>query len=113
MMDQVMVDTLFEDFISGTITEAKMSEIVELVEVEDVSILLHKVDSLTDPSEYFRRRRSGTVVEGFFRFIDFVSALVISLGESGRKAMEEYKSENNRYTNWINKYVTDERFTQS
>ncbi len=71
---------------------------------------MQKVESIGGPQDYMAAHNGVPTVEQFFKFIDFVSALIISLGDEGRAALEDCPDSGGEYTKWVRKYVTDKRF---
>ncbi len=110
MTAEMLLDSLFDEFISGNIPEAQIVELARQIDVSHIELLMKKVDSIGDPLDYCDDEESHAPVQGFFLFIDLVSALIISLGDAGQQALEKYAGSSSRYVPWVVKYVSDERF---
>jgi len=104
------LDKAFSEMISGSSPSALLKEIRENVTPDDADILMEKVNSLGDPSEYCKNDYDGKTVAGFFLFIDFVSALLIHLGDSATQRLDKYSDSRHPFVSWVLKYTADDRF---
>ena len=50
------------------------------------------------------------IVEGFFKFVDLVSALIINLGEEAIREARNFDGSHSPYVPWVLKYCVDPRF---
>lgn len=100
----------FDQFISGDISKDFLRGIVASVGDEDIDALIDAVDRLGDPSEYCEGDYDDIAVAGFFLYIDFISALVINLGESAIELTSKYGGSKHPFVPWIVKYTGDTRF---
>lgn len=100
----------FDQFISGDPSNDFLRGIVANVRVEDVDSLIDSVNRLGDPSEYCEDDYDDKTVAGFFLYIDFISALVINLGEPAIKSASKYSDSRHPFVPWIAKYTGDTRF---
>lgn len=90
-----MLDLAFEQFISNTVTDELLGSIKGSVTSKDVDTLIKKVESLDDPSAYCKDDLDRDTPAGFFLFLDFISVLIINLGNSARQ--ETYKYSNSKH----------------
>lgn len=77
-----ILDSAFEQFISNAVSDDLLRSIKSSVTSTDVYILIRKVESLDDPSAYCKNDLDSKTPAGFFLFLDFISALIINLGDS-------------------------------
>ena len=112
MEKQELLNTIFNQLISGVTPLGDIQLLSREIIDEDVVWMLEKIESLNDPSIYFTGTSQGdeNVVSGFFLFVDLVSALIISIGESAKNKLDPYRDSNATYTPWVLKYVLDQRF---
>lgn len=115
MEKKQLFEIIFNSFIQGTFPKENIKELVKIITLEDLPWLVEKVIDLKDPSDYFSgsEKRDEKAVVGFFLIIDYISVLIISMGNSGIKELEKYKKEKSTYLPWVIKYVSDERFRNS
>ena len=104
------LDMAFEQFISNTVSDALLGRIKDSVTSADIDILMRKVESLDDPSAYCKNDFDHKTPTGFFLFIDFISALIINLGDSMIQEANNYSNIKHPFVPWIIKYANDERF---
>ncbi|MDJ0828590.1 MAG: hypothetical protein QNI92_01995 [Desulfobacterales bacterium] len=104
------LDQMFSDFIAGNIPLDLIKDLKDKVEPADVNLLMQKIDSLKDPSEYCKNDFDDQTVKGFFLFIDAVSALIINLGEPALPQMGDHSGSSHPFVPWVVKYVQDDRF---
>lgn len=100
----------FDQFVSSQISKDFLRSIVAKVDDRDVDILVEAVERLDDPSEYCQDDYDDKTVTGFFLYIDFISALLINLGEPAIKLASKYAGSKHPYVPWVIKYVGDSRF---
>lgn len=110
MTVQDQLDSLFEDMLAGRGTKRKRRALKESINESHVELLLRKIESIGDPSDYCDDDETHVPVNQFFEFVDYVSALIINLGEAGRVRLDAYPDSRHEYLKWVRKYVTDERF---
>lgn len=108
-LDEELKQT-FSQFLSGEQSETNLRRLVENVDESDVETLINAVDQLEDPSEYCKDDYDNKTVTGFFLFIDFISALIINLGETAIKSVSRYDNSGHPYVPWVVKYVGEPRF---
>ena len=104
------LDKAFAAMISGSLPLALLKEIKENITADDAEILAEKIISLGDPSDYCKNDCDGKTVAGFFLFIDFVSALLIHLGDSAIERLDKYSDSRHPFLHWVLKYAADDRF---
>ena len=104
------LNTLFDAFLSGSIDNSAKKKFKMSIDASHVEILLKKIESIGDPSDYCNDDETYAPVQEFFDFVDFISALIISLGEAGKLNLAKFRHSNRSYVTWVKKYVTDERF---
>lgn len=100
----------FDQFISSRTSSDFLRSIAEGLDEGDVEVLIEAVARLNDPSEYCKNDYDNATVTGFFLYIDFVSALLISLGEPAIKRAAAYADSRHPYVPWMIKYAEDPRF---
>lgn len=101
---------IFLQFIFDKVSKKLLSSIVKSVNLNDLDILLMSVESLDDPSSYCKNHYDSKTVKGFFLYLDFISALIINLGEDAIERITKYKNSKHPFIPWVVKYVEDERF---
>lgn len=101
---------IFLQFISDKVSKKLLSSIVKSVNLNDLDILLMSVESLDDPSAYCKNDYDNSTVKGFFLYLDFISALIINLGEDAIEKITKYKNSKHPFIPWVVKYVEDKRF---
>ena len=104
------LDEAFKQLIKHEVSNDLLKSIKEAVSVSDINTLLDHVDSLGDPSEYCENDYDQKTPAGFFLYIDFISAVIIHLGDSALQEVMKCKDTNRPFVKWIVKYVEDERF---
>lgn len=100
----------FDQFISSKVSKDFLRSIVAKVDERDVDILVEAVERLDDPSEYCQDDYDDKAVTGFFLYIDFISALLINLGQPATKLLSKYAGSKHPYVPWVIKYAGDPRF---
>lgn len=103
------LEILFKHFILNSVSNDLLKSIKESIEIKDIEILFQVIESIKDPSLYCENNYDNKKISGFFLFIDFITALIINLGDS---AIQQAKNRNskNPFVHWIIKYAEDERF---
>ncbi len=104
------LDKAFSEMISGSSPSELLKEIRENVSPDDADTLMEKVNSLGDPGDYCKNAYDGKTVAGFFLFIDFVSALLIHMGNSATERLDKYSDSRHPFVKWVVKYTKDDRF---
>jgi len=100
----------FQQFISNQVSQDLLREIVCAVSLDDVDSLMASVEDLDDPDEYCESDYDDRTITGYFLFIDFISALIIHLGDSAIAKASSYADAAHPYTPWIARYTGDVRF---
>lgn len=100
----------FDQFVSCDLSKDFLRGIVANVGELDVDALIDSVDRLGDPSEYCDDDYDDKTVAGFFLYIDFISALIINLGEPAIKLASRYAGSKHPFVPWVVKYAVDPRF---
>jgi hypothetical protein len=103
-------DGLFKEFLNGPVPLDRLIEIRRKVRLEDVECLMRKISELGDPSDYTKNDLDSETVEGFFNFVDFVSVVLIGLGQDSQVEVQRYGKLPGKFIPWVVKYVTDPRF---
>ncbi len=106
----VILDSAFEQFISNRVSDDLLRSLKSSVTSADVDTLIGKVASLDDPSAYCKNDLDSDTPAGFFLFLDFISALIINLGDSAMLKVNKYSNSKHHFVPWVVKYVSDERF---
>jgi len=101
---------IFKQFISNSVSGDLLKLIKYSIKPTDVEILMRMIISLKDPSAYCKNDDDHETVSGFFLFIDFVSALLINLGDSVIQELNSYRNTKHPFIPWVIKYVSDKRF---
>ena len=104
------LDAVFAQFISNTVSNDLLKLIRDSVTAADVDTLMRKVESLDDPSAYCNNDFDSETPAGFFRFIDFISALIINLGAPAIEEMKKFGNTSHHFLPWVIKYADDSRF---
>ena len=116
MNKQELLDSIFSDFRSGRLPEGKILTLSSLLDTKDVPWLMDYVESLNGPEDYFTETNKAThktqeiIVEGFFKFVDLISLLILQMGDSVHSQLASYANRRAGYVPWVIKYVSDERF---
>lgn len=100
----------FDQFVSCDLSNDFLRGIVAKVGERDVDALVESVDRLGDPSEYCDDDYDDKTVAGFFLYIDFISALIINLGDPAIKLTSRYAGSKHPFVPWVVKYGGDPRF---
>lgn len=100
----------FDRFLASTISKDLLRSIVARVGVHDVDTLIASIERLGDPGEYCKDDRDNKTVAGFFLYIDFISALLINLGDPAIQLASRYAGAKHPYVPWVVKYAGDGRF---
>lgn len=100
----------FEQFISNKVSDDLLRRIKDSVTSADIDVLMKKVESLDDPSVYCKNDLDSKTPAGFFLFIDFISALIINLGDSKIQEANNYSNIKHPFVPWVIKFANDERF---
>lgn len=103
------VDQLFLAFMNNNCTDDSLESFIQTVQTDRITSLLNKVITIGGPQDYMDDYKDSTQ---FFAFIDFISAVVISVGESAIAKLNEYEDSkvNTHYIHYIKKFVNDDRF---
>ena len=104
------LNSAFEQFLSNAVEIALLRSIRDSIGLADVETLIQAVASLDDPSEYCAHDLDSATVTGFFLFIDFISALIIHLGDPAIQATNAYQDIRHPFVPWVIKFANDERF---
>lgn len=104
------LNVVFEQFILNRVSDDLLKEIKDLVTYDQIDLLISKVQFLDDPSVYCKNDHDSDTPAGFFLFIDFISALIINLGDSTLQKMYQYKNIRHPFVPWVIRYVNDQRF---
>ena len=108
-IDQKLAES-FDRFLAHDVSDDLLREISSSVSIDDVDRLIASVQSLDDPSEYCRDDLDEKTPAGFFLYVDFVSALIISLGDSATRRAIQFEDSNHPFVRWVVRYVGDDRF---
>ena len=100
----------FKQFLSNSVSGDLLKLIKDSIKPADVEMLIRIIESLKDPSVYCKNDDDRETVSGFFLFIDFVSALLINLGDSAIQELNSYRNTKHPFVPWVIKYVNDKRF---
>ncbi len=105
-----LLDNLFLIFLSGKDARELIDIFRKDLQLEDIGLMMQKISNLGDPSEYCKNDYDSKTVAGFFLFIDFVSVLIIRLGDDAVNEIDRYSHLPGKFVPWVIKYVKDERF---
>ncbi|MHC9511984.1 hypothetical protein [Kangiella sp. M94] len=108
-LDEELEQT-FSQFLSGDQSETNLRRLVDNIDESDFETLINAVQELEDPSEYCKDDYDNNTVTGFFLFIDFISAVIINLGEGSIESVSRYDNSSHPYVPWVVKYVREPRF---
>ena len=104
------IDEVFDELMAGRTGEADLRRHFTTIAAKDIPELMQKIESIGGPQDYMEAHNGVPTVQQFFKFIDFVSALIITLGDEGRAALANWPESASEYTKWVRKYVDDKRF---
>ncbi|BCU05588.1 hypothetical protein [Allochromatium tepidum] len=110
MSTEDRLNMAFRQFLSSSVSDELLRLIKDSIGPEDVDTLMQAVLSLNDPSEYCKHDLDSETVSGFFLFLDFISALIIQLGDQAIQATKAYQDTRHPFVPWVIKFVNDERF---
>jgi len=110
MSTEDRLNMAFTQFLSNAVSTELLRSIKDSIGPEDVDTLMQAVRSLSDPGEYCEHDLDSETVSGFFLFIDFISALIIDLGDQAIQATLAYQDTRHPFAPWVIKFVNDERF---
>ena len=103
------VEQLFNAFMNKNCSADELEAFAQTVQQDNVASLLNKVITTGGPQDYMDDYPDSTQ---FFAFIDFISAIVISLGDAAIATLNEYEDSkvNTHYIHFIKQFANDDRF---
>lgn len=103
------VDQLFHKFMQNKCSDDDLQVFAQSVQQDQVTALLNKVITIGGPQDYIEQYDDA---QRFFAFIDFVSGIVISLGDPAIARLNEYEDSkvNTHYIHYIKQFANDQRF---
>lgn len=104
------IDEIFVAYLSRKGAKKKIAELVQSLDVTHVDLLLGKVESIGDPSDYTNELETSVPVQQFFAFIDLISALILLIGEEAVAQALARESAKSQYLPWVKKFISDDRF---
>lgn len=104
------IDEIFVAYLSRKAAKKKIAALVQSLDATHVDLLLRKVESIGDPSDYTNKLETSVPVQQFFAFIDLVSALILVVGEEAVAQTLARENAKSQYLPWVKKFVSDERF---
>jgi hypothetical protein len=104
------LDELFADMLARRGTKRRQKALASQITSHHIDVLLDKIAAIGDPADYCDDQETYVPVEPFFEFVDYVSALIISMGEGPQDKVSAYPDGDSRYVPWVKKYVLDSRF---
>ena len=110
MVNSEILEEVFGRFIADDVSSDSLQTIKESVTLDDVAALLRSVESLGDPSEYCKDDYDTKTPAGYFLYIDFISALIINLGDSAAVEVAKHQNTRHPFVKWVVQFVSDERF---
>jgi hypothetical protein len=115
------LDQIFKSLREGNIPETQILQLYRRLNPSDAKWLMEYVVKLKGPEEYLGdmdeyddgdNAKSEVIVEGFFKFIDLISGLIIKLGGEAIREAENFENSISPYVPWVLKYCTDQRFAK-
>lgn len=110
MIASHQLEDLFREFLSGQPQADRLERLRDALTPGDIPALLNFVAGLADPSEYSASEYDADTPARYFLFLDFVTALLINLGDEGRAGVEPHLNTQAPFLKWVVKFVADTRF---
>ena len=90
-------------------SDEDLQSFAQTVQQDQVTALLNKVITIGGPQDYLDEYDDA---QQFFAFIDFVSGIVIALGDSAIARLNEYEDSkvNTHYIHYMKQFANDDRF---
>jgi len=109
------LDKIFWSLLAGKFPEVQIAEFNKNLTQFDAKWMMEYIEKLKGPddlNEYVEADNveMGIIVEGFFKFLDLVSALIINLGSEAIQEAQQFQNSQSTYVSWVLKYCSDERF---
>ena len=103
------VDQLFHAFMQKKYGDDTLQSFALSVQQDQINALLNKVITIGGPQDYLDQYDDA---KQFFAFIDFISGIVISLGDPAIAKLNEYEDSkvNTHYIHYLKQFANDERF---
>jgi hypothetical protein len=104
------IDEIFVAYLSRKGAKKKIAALVPILDATHVDLLLRKVESIGDPSDYANELETSVPVHQFFAFVDLMSALILLIGDEAVEQTLARENAKSQYLPWVKKFVSDERF---
>lgn len=104
------IDEIFVAYISRKGAKKKVAALIQALDASHVDVLLSKVESIGDPSDYANELETSVPVQQFFAFVDLISALILLIGGDAVEQTLARENAKSQYLPWVKKFVSDERF---
>ncbi|MCW8876583.1 MAG: hypothetical protein OQJ89_09290 [Kangiellaceae bacterium] len=103
-VDQCLANEIPADLITALATQ---------ISVDDIGPMISYLKDVSDPYDFFRKRKSAVKnsPDGFFLFVDMVSALIISIGTEAEDFVQKQITPSSHFLDWALKYATEDRFS--
>ena len=104
---------LFHQFLEEQVTEDESKRFYESFGPDKLGLLFAAIRSLGAPEDHVEDEFKS--VNGFFEFIDFVTALAHSCGDLANRELEKFQDSptNQHYIHHVRRYLSDDRFMKS
>lgn len=103
------VEHFFHAFMNKNCSADDLESFAQTVQQDHVTSLLNKVITIGGPQDYIDKYNDA---DQFFVFIDFISAIVNSLGDAAIAELNEFEDSkvNTHYIHYIKQFTSDQRF---
>ena len=110
MIDDNDLQRVFQEFLDGADSADFLKNTRAAIKIDDVPALLDMVESLGDPGDYCKDDYDQATPAGYFLYIDFVSWLIIELGDEAIDIARNRQGTRHHFVRWIVRFTTDSRF---
>ena len=120
MSNQHALEEIFRRLRSGETPNNEILALRSSLSADDTGWLMQRVAALTGPYEFMQdidetdaddNRRSELIADGYFKFIDLVSCLIMDMGEDAIATAQRFEG-SGHYVPWVQRYCTDARFAE-
>ena len=119
MNKQAALEAIFRKLRAGDMPEADIRALQAALTVSDTTWLMEHVESLAGPQAFMDEldeyddndnATSAVIADGFFKHIDMISALIMSMGDEAIAITRQFEHSQSHYAPWVIRYCSDSRF---
>jgi hypothetical protein len=117
---QESLESIFGQLRSGEMPENEILALAQEIGISDVKWMMERIERLNGPEDFMDdinefddadNARSVFIAEGFYLFVDLVSAMILMLGDIAIAEARKIEGSSAHYVSWVIKFCTDKRFT--